>query len=164
MSLSMDMETEGFDDLMHNVDAFPEVVATRMNVALRRIGQIVTPVLKALTPRRSNRLANSTRFQLVGRGTAQQLEIRQGARTQNGSFYGHFVRGGTRPHFITAVHAKSLRFQIGERVIFRQSVNHPGTKPNPYHQAAVLQTKAQVQQVVSGEGVVVSAHLADIKP
>lgn len=45
---------------------------------------------------------------------------------------------GTRPHQIRATKAKALRFQQRGVVVFRHSVMHPGTKPNPYLSAQLV--------------------------
>lgn len=39
---------------------------------------------------------------------------------------------GTRPHDITPVRAKALRFRTTGGVRFAKRVRHPGTAPNPY--------------------------------
>jgi hypothetical protein len=39
---------------------------------------------------------------------------------------------GTRPHKILASPGGKLSFSAGGRRVFASSVNHPGTKPNPY--------------------------------
>ena len=39
---------------------------------------------------------------------------------------------GTRPHRIMASPGGKLSFSRGGRRVFATSVNHPGTKPNPY--------------------------------
>lgn len=46
--------------------------------------------------------------------------------------YGYFHHEGTLPHKITAKNAKALKFRMAGRTVYRRSVNHPGTKPNPY--------------------------------
>lgn len=46
--------------------------------------------------------------------------------------YAKFVYLGTKAHKISAKNKKSLRFSTGSNFVFRFSVNHPGTKPNPY--------------------------------
>ena len=49
--------------------------------------------------------------------------------------YALFHHEGTTPHPIAARRAKYLRFpdrQTGVGYVFRKSVYHPGTKPNPY--------------------------------
>lgn len=43
----------------------------------------------------------------------------------------HFVMSGTRPHPIVAK-GGALRFQWKSRVVYFKSVNHPGTKANPF--------------------------------
>ena len=42
------------------------------------------------------------------------------------------LSGGTDAHRITASRARALRFAMGGSVLFRKSVNHPGTKPDDY--------------------------------
>jgi hypothetical protein len=39
---------------------------------------------------------------------------------------------GTRRHRIEARNKSYLRFRSGTKIVFRKSVNHPGTKPNRY--------------------------------
>ena len=54
-----------------------------------------------------------------------------------------FLETGTRPHVISAVRAKFLRFTIGGTTYFRRSVYHPGTAPRPFmHQAALVGQQA----------------------
>lgn len=43
---------------------------------------------------------------------------------------------GTRPHRIEARRGRALRFQAGGETLFRRAVNHPGTRPDPYLDAA----------------------------
>ncbi len=47
---------------------------------------------------------------------------------------GKWITGGTKPHIIRAKNAPFLRFfwpKVG-KVVFFKSVNHPGTKANPF--------------------------------
>ena len=46
--------------------------------------------------------------------------------------YTKHVLRGTKPHFIRARRAQALRFTIGDRVVYRRTVFHPGTKPNDF--------------------------------
>jgi len=48
----------------------------------------------------------------------------------------HFLEYGTRPHLIVARNGVALRFMVNGAVIFRRSVNHPGTSPRPFMQTA----------------------------
>ncbi len=139
------------------------VIAGRSNRALRDIGGVFTPILKANTPRaeiNGGKLANSTRFQIKGSNRNQVLEVRQGARTPGGDFYGGFVRGGTRPHEILPVKSGGvLVFKIGSRTIFAKKVDHPGTKPNPYHKRARDQARGQIDGIISKTGVDIATEL-----
>lgn len=42
------------------------------------------------------------------------------------------LHDGSKPHYITPVNAKALRFRIGNVWISTQLVVHPGTKPRPF--------------------------------
>lgn len=46
--------------------------------------------------------------------------------------YAVYVSEGTRPHVIAARNAQALRFTWNGRVVYFKSVNHPGTRPNPW--------------------------------
>jgi hypothetical protein len=43
-----------------------------------------------------------------------------------------YVLGGTRPHVIRPVRARSLRFTMGSQTVYAKVVMHPGTKPNNF--------------------------------
>lgn len=42
------------------------------------------------------------------------------------------LAAGTEAHRIDAKNARFLRFEIGGTLVFRKSVQHPGTAPDPY--------------------------------
>jgi len=163
------METRGFKSLAANMRGGREVILGQLNRTLRDISMFMVPALKSNTPRsgtgrsRGQSLANSTRGQVLGTREDQRLELRQGARTKAGVFYGHFVRGGTRPHVIRPYRAKALRFEVGGRVVFAQQVNHPGTKPNPYHVRTLDQQAGQIQTAVNQAGIDIVARLMNVK-
>jgi len=154
MSFQFEFEQEG-----KGLDRAKTILRGATNAALREIGKTYAPVLKAETPRRSGKLANSTRGQITGSPAAQELQVRQGARTPNGAFYGGFVRKGTAAHEIRPVRAKALRFVIGGNVVFAKKVNHPGTKPNPYHERALTKVSGQIDGIISRTGIKVAADL-----
>ncbi len=136
------------------------IIAGQANRALRDIGQVFTPALKQNTPVATGKLANSTRFQLVGSNKNQAVEVRQGARNAAGDFYGMFVRGGTRPHEIRPKKKGGvLVFKIGGRTIFAKKVNHPGTKANPYHVETERQTSGEIAEIISRTGVEIASKL-----
>lgn len=51
--------------------------------------------------------------------------------------YAKYVVGGTQPHIIRARRARALRWQSQGSTLFAASVNHPGTKPNPFPRRAL---------------------------
>lgn len=65
--------------------------------------------------------------------------------------YSRFVIPGTRAHVILPRHAKVLRFVVGGQVVFAMRVQHPGTKPNPFHERALNkwrpEARAQLQRI-----------------
>ena len=152
-------EFEGARELATNFEGASTLVKGALNKALREIGSMMVPALKKNTPRRTGKLANSTRFQLMGSPSDQRMEIRQGARTPAGDFYGSYVRLGTKPHEIRPVKAKALAFMIGNRLVFAKKVNHPGTKPNPYHVDTMNEKQGEIQTIATNAGIDVAAKL-----
>lgn len=134
-----------------------------INDGLREIGRTFVPSkgsgpLADATPKKSRKLARSTFFELitsrlVGFGIKEQaLVIKQPARTPDeygAEDYGKFVRGGTKPHKIRARLKQALRFEIGGTEFFATEVNHPGTKPNPYHIRTAQNLRLRVQGIVN---------------
>lgn len=160
--IELRFETKGFKPLAANMRGARTVVLGATNRLLRDIGDFMVPLLKQHTPVRTGRLRNSTRYQVLGRAEDMQLQIRQGAKTPAGDFYGHLVRGGTRPHIIRPRNARALVFQMGDRTVFARQVRHPGTKPNPYHLRALNRGKGRIQQLVKDTGVKIVAQLMNI--
>ena len=66
-----------------------------------------------------------------------------------------FVRDGTSAHTITARNAQTLRFTIAGRVVFRKSVQHPGTKPNDFTKGGI----ERGQQVLDADATAACARL-----
>ncbi len=52
---------------------------------------------------------------------------------------GSFILEGTHAHIISARNAMALRFEVGGRIVFAKSVQHPGTKPNRFTSRAYRQ-------------------------
>lgn len=69
---------------------------------------------------------------------------------------GKWIQQGTRPHPIVARRVKFLRFywpKVG-RVVYFRSVNHPGTKPNPFMAVAYKQWLPGAQRDLNNVGMV----------
>lgn len=58
--------------------------------------------------------------------------------------YAVFVHEGTRPHVITPKNGKALYWKGLEHPV--RSVNHPGTKPNPFMQKIYEKAKPAIEQ------------------
>lgn len=157
-----------WDELRDRFARAPELMFVAANEALRRVGRILVPALKAETPvGATGHLRNYTVSQVMGMKEDMRLEIRQSAHSESGFFYGVAVRQGTRPHFpppralvpwvmrklgITGEkEALSVAYAIAVKI------SRVGTKANPYHvrvmeaqQPFLVQTMIQIidEQVV----------------
>ncbi len=152
-------EAHGFDEMKRGTARSSTIVKGGIVRTLREYGAAILPILKRFTPVRTGRLRNSTRFQIIGAGLLMRLMIRQGAKTKEGEFYGHIVRGGSRPHVILPRVAKALVFKIGDRTIFARRVNHPGTKPNQYHVRTLKAARPQLLRISKRNAVAIEARV-----
>ena len=127
-----------FEGFTNSANGWKQLTKTELfiifNEGLRDIGRLFVPAkgtgpLADETPKRSGKLARSSVFQIMGGPEEQRLEIRQGAKSPLGVFYGFIVREGRGP--VHAIKAKALHFFIGGQEFFRKSVGPAA--PNPYH-------------------------------
>lgn len=100
-----------------------------------RIGSIVadglrTAALQAQTRARTSPLYKSHTYGLRGSISLSTIDAWH-QRLIAAAPYAGFVEYGTKPHKIEAK-GGMLRFEVGGSIIFRRSVNHPGTKPRPF--------------------------------
>ena len=151
MPTKFTIDVQGLDRVRQNFDRSDLIIRGAINRTLRRIGRLMIPTLKGQTPVRTGKLKSTTIFQIQGAPDTQILEIRQGARSPEGVFYGELVRRGTAPHVIVPRKAKALRFMIGGEVVFAKRVNHPGTKANPYHVRALSSARSRIDGIISEE-------------
>src|SRR5665647_1507564 len=65
------------------------------------------------------------------------------------AFYALFVEKGTAPHIIRPVNASCLAFHGGMLggMVFTKLVHHPGTKPNPFIQRNVMETRDEAGNI-----------------
>lgn len=98
-----------------------------------------------------------TRRALTALAAAAQRAARTAVAVGTPLPYGKWVEQGTKPHVIRARNARFLRFQIGPRTVFRRSVRHPGTKPQPYLHPAYWATRGAVAATVA-DGLRVAAR------
>lgn len=162
MPVSFNFNTEGIGSSARAMNQSRTVALAELNRFLREVGKTYQPALKSETPRRTGKLVRSTGIRIKGRAEDQRLEVRQSAKSPNGSLYGRFVRQGTRPHEIRPVRANALRWEDGSGVHFAKKVNHPGTKPNPYHKRALDRVQGAITLMAERSGQRVTARLNDI--
>ncbi len=170
-------EAKGHEALIAGAHNARETVLLHLDRALRKVNKLLLPQLREVTPLgATHKLHNVTRGQVLGSAENMRLEIRQGAKSPGGYFYGIAVREGTRPHWppssqtgkfvsvlipwINAVlgiqgkKANSVAFLIGRKIsIF-------GTKPNRYHQRVLEANMGRIQEIVDDEGVSITGKLS----
>ena len=165
MAGQISFEAQGMDELVDRMKRAGTVGRISINDGLREIGRLIVPAkgtgpLAKETPKVTGKLAKSTIFQVTGGPRDQRLEVRQGARSPQGVFYGALVREGTAPHEIRPRDAQALRFMVGGDVVFAKVVQHPGTKPNPYHERVLRRLRMPIQKIVTRMGRKITAHLS----
>jgi len=162
---SIQVDTQGLQEAIRATKKIQgPFLQTVINDGLREVGRTFVPSkgtgpLADATPKgKTKKLSRSTFFELLtsrlaGFGIREQtLVIKQPARTppEYGSEdYGKFVRGGTKAHEIRPRLKQALKFNIGGTDFFATKVNHPGTKPNPYHIRTAQNLRLQVQGIVN---------------
>lgn len=166
MASSIEFEFQGLKELQKKLERVPDsVLRIALNDSLRELGRLIVrgkgagPLADA-TPKSKGKLARSTYFRILGGDRSQRLEVLQPAMTEDGVFYGVFVRERTEPHEIRPRRAQVLRFVIDGEVVFAAKVNHPGSPANPYHERTLNSLRGQIQEVVNKIGRKVTAYLA----
>ena len=161
---------QGLDERVRAYRAAPTMTRASINLALRRIGTLMVPILKAHTPvGASHRLRNKTYFRVGGGPFGQRLVVWQAAQSPGGYFYGAFVRGGTRPHMppyrelIPWVRAVlGIGLPEGARVawLIARKIARVGTRPNRYHERALHAAMPGIQAIVNETGATIAARLS----
>ncbi len=166
MATEFQFEYEGMEELTRRLNTGDTVLRITLNEGLRAIGRLFVPAkgtgpLADETPKRKGKLARSTYFTIGGSPEVQELDILQPARSEEGDFYGLYVREGTAPHIIKPKRAKALRWTEPDgEVVFRRLVHHPGTTANKYHVRVLMAHVPDVQRIVNEMGAKVTAYLS----
>lgn len=93
---------------------------------LLKLGNLTQRYARKDVGKRTGRLARSIKVQLTAVSTG--LMVRVGSDNKIALLH----HEGTRRHRIVPRYAQALRFVMNGRVVYAASVNHPGTKANPY--------------------------------
>jgi hypothetical protein len=87
---------------------------------------------RAMAGVRTGRLRRSISWYHLKNFSGQYAGLRANAP------YAYLHHEGTRRHAIRPNRAKALRFSQRGVIVYRSSVMHPGTKPNPYLRAQLV--------------------------
>jgi len=115
-------------ELVKRVLAAKEGVTQDRREMLRGQGRRFVQYAQEEAPKRTGEFASKIAYRTFVSGDTDELRV----YTQQP--LGKWILEGTRPHVIRAKNAPILRFywhKVG-RVVYFKSVNHPGTKPNPF--------------------------------
>lgn len=102
------------------------------------VGPLVRGELQRRAPKRTGRLSRSITYSRHTSGDGVRIEFK--AHTP----YAGYVVHGTRPHRISARAARALHWFGAGGEHFAQSVNHPGTHPNPFPREAIDSSRLMV--------------------
>jgi hypothetical protein len=115
-------------ELTRRVLAASKGVEQDRRMVLRGQGRRFVQLARDEAPKRTGDFARAISFKTFQSGDVDQVNV------YTPQPLGKWITGGTKPHVIAARRAKYLRFywpKVG-KVVFFKSVNHPGTKPNPF--------------------------------
>jgi hypothetical protein len=123
----------GLDALVAKLRQAPEIAAPILLRALSASGAILAKhTVKGVVPWRTGFLTQSFRAEL----TAGQLTWSPTAS------YAPFVEFGTKPHVIVPKDKKALWWPGAAHPV--RSVNHPGTKSNPFMERIVSESQSEI--------------------
>ena len=129
-------------------------IPTKYKMSL--ISETIAILLKfanRLTPEHTGLLKRGNQSEVVASGDY--------GRVYNQVPYATFVHNGTKPHPIYPKKAGGvLVFQIGGKTVFARKVNHPGTKAQPFYQAAIDQSANERERLLQLIGDQIVAGMA----
>lgn len=106
-----------------------------------------------LTPEQTGFLKRGNQSEVVASGDF--------GRIYNQVPYAQFVHDGTKPHPIYPKKAGGfLVFQVNGKTVFARKVNHPGTKSQPFYQAAIDQSAGERGRLLQRTGDQIVASMA----
>lgn len=108
--------------------------------AVRILGARWVEIAREEAPERTGKFRESIRFHVFARNTGDKAKTEVGFTTSSKQPLGRWITEGTRPHIIRAKKKNFLRFfwpRMG-KIVFFHSVNHPGTRANPYLDRAYI--------------------------
>lgn len=117
-------------------------VTARIEINEARLEQQTGVIFRGFHRSLTRRIANQARADVpvktgnLGRGVREMPQTYRpfhvGGGVEDPVDYAAPVHEGSRPHVIRARNAEYLRFEWHGRIVFRKSVNHPGTRARPF--------------------------------
>lgn len=141
--MNFHFDLEGADDVARHTSQASRRVAPIMKRLLRSVGRRGVTLLRNFAPHRSGKLAKSIHYSVTG--PSNKLRVNFFDRVS----YGGFVITGTKPHMIKAKGDGVLRFTVGGQTVFARSVQHPGTRANPYPDRAARPFRRDAREIIN---------------
>jgi len=131
--MDFSVQIQGLDQLTARLAQAPSIAAPILQRALSASQAILAKyTVKGIVPWRTGFLAQTFQAQL----TTGML------RWFPTASYAPYVEFGTKPHVILPKNAKALFWPGAEHPV--ASVNHPGTKPNPFMERIVAASQPEI--------------------
>lgn len=140
----MDWDTSDLDRYIKTLEAAPAKTEALTKVVVKKIGFDTVAGAQGLVPVDTGNLKNS-----IGQDFDDDGMGFEAGPTAN---YGADVEFGTVPHEIRPRDAKALHWQQDGQDMFRRSVWHPGTAPQPYMIPAFEKAVKPIDQVMGQVG------------
>jgi hypothetical protein len=129
--LILKLDIEGLRDSLGRFTRFESVLLGNNRRALTLFRSQMLATLRSKAPvGKTGKFRDS--FYAKTRETASSLEIGFASRDPRAAY----IIYPTKPHTITAVRKKKLRFWVGESKVFAKSVKHPGTEGSDFVEEA----------------------------
>jgi len=135
--MTWNIQIKGTEQLNNKIDPskYDKAIRTTMTLAVKGVKEYA----QSIAPYKTGTLRRSIQFQVLNNGL--QGIVYQDA---NIASYGGYVEMGTRAHEITPINKRALFWPGADHPM--KSVQHPGTKPQPYMQPAYEGKKDWVLQ------------------
>lgn len=118
------MKTQGLEKAAANINKY---TADKLDGIKRVIAESTVSIQSdavSLAPEDTGNLKNSINFNITNKGLTGEVYA--------GAEYAPDVEFGTDPHKIVAKNGKALAFKKDGKTVFAKSVNHPGTRAQPF--------------------------------
>ena len=134
----MSKNVKGLEKLISVLQKIPAEMDSKVEDILYVNGLDIAAEAKKLSPVDLGTLRQSIAASKVDKKTVKVMANATGLAP-----YAAHVEYGTKAHVIRSKNGKALKFKVGGKDVFATSVNHPGTKKQPFFFPAVFKGKAR---------------------